>query len=60
MLNLNPTVLEMVSGLEHRERVRNAERRRVIDERVHAPSAFSQGFGQIKAVFTGLRNPEVR
>ncbi len=59
-MNLNPTVLEMVSGLEHRERVRNAERRRVLDERVHAPNAVTQGFDHIKAVFNGLRNPEAR
>lgn len=55
MLNLNPTVLELVVQHEHRSRIRAAETRRIIDECVHAPSAVTGGLAQIRAMVNGRR-----
>lgn len=60
MLNLNPTVLELVVGHEHRSRIRAAEKRRIIAECVHAPGEVAGGLGSIRSFILGRRGVDGR
>lgn len=60
MLHLNSTLLELAIQQEHRNRVRAAERRRMIEERIHNPGPTSRTIGSIRDFVRTLANPDAR